>query len=104
MRSEPHAQPTSQAQEQWLRVSLSNTHDLVVSGYAHYNAGVIKGSEDNDMVAVDYIAEILVGPVWLRLIDVSPTVTIAGYESQEADEADLMWIRVLVVWKRLCGR
>ena len=89
------SQPAALAKEQWLHVGLGNTNDLVVvSGYAHYNADTIKGSEDNDMVAVDYVAEILVGPLWLRLIDVSPTVTIAGYESQEADEADLMWIRV----------
>ena len=95
------SQPSALAKEEWLRVDLSGTAgahggpDLVfVSGYAHYSGGELKGSADNDMVAVDYVAEILVGPVWLRLADVSPTVHLAGYESQEADEADMMWIRI----------
>ena len=87
--------------EEWLRVNLSGTvggdggPDLVVvSGYAHYHPHEMVGSEDNDMVWVDYLAEILVGPIWLRLVDVSPTVTIAGYQSNEADEADMMAINV----------
>jgi len=70
-------QPTSQAQEQSLRVNLSGTPagdggpDLVVvSGYAYYGIQ-ISGSEDDDMLVVEYVAEMLVGPIWLRLADVS---------------------------------
>jgi hypothetical protein len=93
-------QPASQAKEQSLRVNLSGTPGgeggpdlVVVSGYAYYG-GELTGSEDDDMLAVEYVAEMLVGPIWLRLADVSPTVTISGYKSPEADEADLMWINV----------
>jgi hypothetical protein len=92
--------PKSQANEQSLRVNLSGTPageggpDLVVvSGYAYYGAE-LKGSEDDDMKIVEYVAEMLVGPIWLRLADVSPTVTITGYHSPEADEADQMYIDV----------
>jgi hypothetical protein len=95
------SQPTSLAPEEWLRVNLSGTAaahggpDLVVvSGYALYNDGTIKGHKENDHWPVDYVAELLVGPIWLRLADVSPTVHVAGYESQEADEADLMAYKV----------
>ena len=93
--------PASQAPEQSLRVNLSGTAageggpDLVVvSGYAFYDGGTLIGSEDNDMLAVGYVCEILVGPTWLRLADVSPIVSLAGYESQEADEADQMWVKI----------
>ena len=93
-------QPAWQSREHLLRVNLGGTPGgdsapdlVVVSGYAHYK-GELSGSSDDDMLIVDYVAEISVGPIWVRLVDVSPTVTIAGYESQEADEADMMWVRV----------
>lgn len=96
----PIKQPAWQSQEQSLRVNLSGTPGgdggpdlVVVSGYAHYGRE-ITGSDDDDMLIVEYVAEMLVGPIWLRLAGVSPTVNIAGYQSSEADEADLMWIRV----------
>jgi hypothetical protein len=94
-------QPNAQSKEELLRVNLAGTAGgeggpdlVVVSGYALYNHDVIAGSEDTDMLSVSYIVEMLVGPIWLRLADVSPTVTVAGYESQEADEADMMAFRV----------
>ena len=93
-------QPALQSREHLLRVNLRGTPDgdsapdlVVVSGYAHYNLE-LSGSADSDMTQIDYVAEILVGPIWVRLVDVSPTVTIAGYANVEADEADMMLIRV----------
>jgi hypothetical protein len=89
------SQPASLAPEQWLKVNLSGTQGasggpdlVVVSGYARFNG--ISGSDDSDMLLVSYMVEMLVGPVWLRLNDVSPTVHIAGYHSPETDEADLL--------------
>ena len=46
------------------------------------------------MLMVGYVVEMLVGPVWLRLNDVSPTVHIAGYHSAETDEADLLGYQI----------
>ena len=93
-------QPVSQSREHLLRVNLAGTPGgdgapdlVVVSGYAHYDLE-LSGSADDDMIQIAYVAEILVGPIWVRLVDVSPAVTIAGYANVEADEADMMLIRV----------
>lgn len=61
---------------------------VFVSAYAELTG--VTGSSDSDMKVLSYMVEMLVGPLWLRLVYVSPIVTITGYHSPEADEADLM--------------
>lgn len=61
---------------------------MVVSGFGNFTVGAIKGSDEDDHTTVEYRAEMLVGPLWRSVIDVSPQVFISGYRHDSPDTAD----------------
>jgi hypothetical protein len=87
--------PSKFATEQWLHVDLAGTQGgqggadlVVVSGYAFYDDEQLIGDPDGDNYGVAYVCQLLVGPVWLRIKDVSPIATLAGYYHESPDSVD----------------
>jgi hypothetical protein len=66
----------------------TNADLVVVSGYATGFEGQLTGSEEDDYTDVLYQIEMLVGPTWRKLTDVSPVVTPAGFKHLSSDTAD----------------
>ena len=100
-------QPVNIPQERWMRMpglasATGALGDLFVfSGYADFTGGpeplIGTGEEDtNDQEKwVEYnIVNIRVGPRWLRLRGVCPTVVIGGHSQVSPDNADAMGFRV----------
>ena len=85
-------EPTSMQKEQRLKIPTSGSDCIVISGYASFETlGItssIKGDEDSDLTAISYTAQVVIGPDWLDVRDVSPTVTRAGFLHNDSDEAD----------------
>jgi hypothetical protein len=74
---------------------------VAVSGYAVFHKAFaattdgptideygLVGDEDDDGVFVKYRAEMVVGPTFSQVQDVSPVVTVAGYTFFDSDTAD----------------
>jgi len=96
------AQPTSITDNQWLHVNLQGTQEggkardlVVVSGIAFYAEGTLIGHADHDGWVVPYVVQMDIGPLWRKVVDVSPTITPSGYIFMDSDTADHSGFHVL---------
>ena len=87
--------PDSIGSEHWLHINLRGTKEpgksqdmVVVSGLAHYDEGTLTGHADEDGWVVNYVIEMLVGPLWRSIKDCAPMVVGAGYIFLDSDTAD----------------
>lgn len=88
--------PDSIGSEHWLHLNLGgagegqegNPDVVVMSGIAHYAEGTLIGHEDHDGWVVNYVVEMLVGPLWRRIIDCTPLLVGSGYIFLDSDTAD----------------
>lgn len=61
---------------------------VVITGLAHYDEGTLIGHEDNDGWVVNYVVQMVVGPLWRDIKDCAPMLVGAGYIFLDSDTAD----------------
>lgn len=89
------AKPDSIGSENWLHLNLRGSDEgskapdaVVIAGLAHYDEGTLIGHADHDGWVVNYVIQMLVGPLWRDIKDCAPMLVGAGYIFLDSDTAD----------------
>ena len=99
--------PTKMSLEKWMRVPMGSSMTLFTfSGFAQFVWGQdpligvgSNNSEEQKVWQTYHIKEFVVGPHWLSMRHVCPTVVAAGHDQLAPDEADAMGYEITAIKK-----